>query len=429
MAAWQCDGGYMVKGRRVVVTGMGTVNPLGLRVDEFWENIKAGKSGIGLLTKFDTEEYPAKIAGEIKNFDPSDLLDRKEIRSMADFTQYAVYAAVQAMSQAGISAHGEGGYDPERAGVYLGNGIGGFEIVEDNLEKLFDRGPRAVAPLTIPKLIANEAAGNIAMKYGIKGPCHTTVTACASGTDAIGEAFHALKYGIVDLAVTGGTEGAITKLAVAGFCRIQALSTKYNDTPELACRPFDAERDGFILGEGAGILVLEELEHAKARGAAILGEIVGYGMTCDAFHLTAPDPEGDGAARAMEVAIREAGIAKEEIDYINAHGTSTEANDVMETRAIKRVFGEHAKKLKVSSTKSMTSHLIAAAGAVEAIISLLAIRDSFIPCTLNLTNADAECDLDYVPNVGQHGTIRYALSESLGFGGHNGALVFTGYHE
>jgi 3-oxoacyl-[acyl-carrier-protein] synthase II len=413
--------------RRVVVTGMGTVNPLGVRIDEFWNNIKAGKSGIGPLTKFDVSEYPSRIAGEVRNFDPTDLLDRKEVRSMADFTQYAVYATVQAMSQANLGAHGEGGYDPERSGVYLGNGIGGFEVVEDNLEKLFNRGPRAVAPLTIPKLIANEAAGGIAMKYGLKGPCHTTVTACASGTDAIGAAFHAIKHGIVDMAVTGGTEGAITKLAVAGFCRIQALSTAYNDTPELACRPFDARRDGFVLGEGAGILVVEELEHAKARGATILGEIVGYGMTCDAFHLTAPDPDGLGAARAMQVAIREAQITPEAIDYINAHGTSTEANDVMETRAIKHVFGEHAWKLKISSTKSMTSHLVAAAGAVEAIVSLLALSDSFIPCTLNLTNPDPECDLDYVPNVGQHATIQYALSESLGFGGHNGALVFKKY--
>lgn len=419
----------MVQGRRVVVVGMGTVNPLGNRVDEFWKNIKDGKSGIGPLTKFDVTDYPAKIAGEIKNFDPSDLLDRREVRSMADFTQYAVYAAAQAMQQAKLGVAGEGGYDPEQSGVYLGNGIGGFEVVEENLEKLFERGPRAVAPLTIPKLIANEAAGNIAMKYGIKGPCHTTVTACASGTDAIGEAFRAVKFGVVDIAVTGGTEGAITRLAVAGFCRIQALSTAYNETPELACRPFDAKRDGFVLGEGAGILVLEELEHAKARGAEILGEIVGYGMTCDAFHLTAPDPGGDGAARAMSAAMREAGIRPDEVDYINAHGTSTEANDVMETRAIKRAFGDHAYKVKVSSTKSMTSHLVAAAGAVEAIVSLLAIRDSYFPCTLNMTDPDPECDLDYVPNKGQAGTIRYALSESLGFGGHNGALVFKGYDE
>jgi 3-oxoacyl-[acyl-carrier-protein] synthase II len=400
MAEWQCEEMDMVQGRRVVVVGMGTVNPLGNRVDEFWKNIKDGKSGIGPLTKFDVTDYPAKIAGEIKNFDPSDLLDRKEVRSMADFTQYAAYAAAQAMQQAKLGAAGEGGYDPEQSGVYLGNGIGGFEVVEENLEKLFERGPRAVAPLTIPKLIANEAAGNIAMKYGIKGPCHTTVTACASGTDAIGEAFRAVKFGVVDIAVTGGTEGAITRL-----------------------------RDGFVLGEGAGILVLEELEHAKARGAQILGEIVGYGMTCDAFHLTAPDPGGDGAARAMSAAMREAGIRPDEVDYINAHGTSTEANDVMETRAIKRAFGDHAYKVKVSSTKSMTSHLVAAAGAVEAIVSLLAIRDSYFPCTLNMTDPDPECDLDYVPNKGQSGTIRYALSESLGFGGHNGALVFKGYDE
>ena len=416
-----------MKTRRVVVTGMGTVNPLGKRIEEFWDNIKAGKSGIGPLTKFDASDYPVRIAGEVKNFDPSDLLDRKEVRSMADFTQYAMYAAVQAMQQSRLGANGEGGYDPQRAGVYMGNGIGGFEVVEDNLQKLFERGPRAVAPLTIPKLITNEAAGNIAIRYGFKGPCHTTVTACASGTDAIGEAFHAIKFGLSDVAITGGTEGAITKLAVAGFCRIQALSASHNDEPELACRPFDAQRDGFILGEGAGVLVLEELEHAKARNAEILGEIVGYGMTCDAYNLTAPDPEGDGAARAMKIAMGEAGITPDQVDYLNAHGTSTEANDVMETKAIKAAFGAHAYKLKISSTKSMTSHLVAAAGAVEAIVSLLAIRDSFVPCTLNLTNPDPECDLDYVPNVGQHATIRYALSESLGFGGHNGALVFARY--
>lgn len=417
----------MANGRRVVVTGMGTVNPLGRRVEEFWENIKAGKSGVGPLTKFDSTEYSSKVAGEVRDFDPSDLLDRKEIRSMADFTQYAVYSAVQAMAQAELGPAGTGGYDSERAGVYVGNGIGGFEIVENNLEKLFERGPRAVAPLTIPKLIANEAAGNIAIKFGFKGPCHTTVTACASGTDAIGEAFHAVKFGLVDLALTGGTEGAITRLAVAGFCRIQALSTAFNDTPSLACRPFDAKRDGFVIGEGAGMLVLEELEHAKARGAEILGEVSGYGMTCDAYHLTAPDPDGDGAARAMTAAMREAGINPVEIDYINAHGTSTEANDVMETKAIKRAFGDHAYRLKVSSTKSMTAHLIGAAGAVEAIISLLAIRDQFFPCTLNLTDPDPACDLDYVPNTGKHGAIRTVLSESLGFGGHNGALVFRGY--
>jgi 3-oxoacyl-[acyl-carrier-protein] synthase II len=417
----------MMKGRRVVVTGMGTVNPLGKRVEEFWEHIQKGVSGIGPLTRFDCSEYPAKIAGEIKDFDPTDLLDKKEIRSVADFTTYALYSAVQAMQMAHLGKGGEGGYDPDRMGIYLGNGIGGFEVVEQNMEKLFEKGPRSVAPLTIPKLIANEAAGNIAIKYGITGPCHTTVTACASGTDAIGAAFQAIKHGIVDSAITGGTEGAITRLAIAGFCRIHALSTGFNDTPEKACRPFDRSRDGFILGEGAGILVLEELETALARKAPIYGEILGYGMTNDAYHLTAPDPDGKGAAKAMLKAIEESGVDYTSIDYINAHGTSTTANDLMETKAIKLAFKEHAYKLKVSSTKSMTSHLVAAAGAVEAIVCLLALRDQYFPCTLNLDEKDEGCDLDYVPNVGQYGTTRYALSESLGFGGHNGALVFGLY--
>jgi len=403
---------------------MGTVNPLGTSITQFWDNIKAGVSGVGPITKFDTADYPAKIAGEVRDFDPSDLLDRKETRGMADFTKFAVHASVQAMQQAGLD---KGGYDPYRSGVYLGNGIGGFEVVEENMAKLFERGPHAVAPLTIPKLISNEAAGNIAIHYNFKGPCHTTVTACASGTDAIGDAFNAIRFGQVDVALTGGTEAAITKLSVAGFCRLQALATKYNDTPQIASRPFDKERDGFVMGEGAGMLVLESLSHAKARGAVILGEIAGYSMTCDAFHLTAPNPDGEGAARAMKAAVEMAGAKLEEVDYINAHGTSTAANDSMETKAIKSTFGSHAYNLKVSSTKSMTSHLIAAAGAVEAIVCLLAIRDQYFPCTLNLTNPDSECDLDYVPNQGREGTIRYAMSNSLGFGGHNGVLVFKAF--
>lgn len=403
---------------------MGTVNPLGTSITQFWDNIKAGVSGVGPITKFDTADYPAKIAGEVRDFDPSDLLDRKETRGMADFTKFAVHASVQAMQQAGLD---KGGYDPYRSGVYLGNGIGGFEVVEENMAKLFERGPHAVAPLTIPKLISNEAAGNIAIHYDFKGPCHTTVTACASGTDAIGDAFNAIRFGQVDVALTGGTEAAITKLSVAGFCRLQALATKYNDTPQIASRPFDKERDGFVMGEGAGMLVLESLSHAKARGAVILGEIAGYSMTCDAFHLTAPNPDGEGAARAMKAAVEMAGAKLEEVDYINAHGTSTAANDSMETKAIKSTFGSHAYNLKVSSTKSMTSHLIAAAGAVEAIVCLLAIRDQYFPCTLNLTNPDTECDLDYVPNQGREGTIRYAMSNSLGFGGHNGVLVFKAF--
>jgi 3-oxoacyl-[acyl-carrier-protein] synthase II len=412
--------------RRVVVTGMGTVNPLGKRVEEFWANIQKGVCGIGPLTKFDTTDYPAKIAGEVKDFDPSDLLDRKETRGMADFTKFAVYAAVQAMDQAGLKP---GSYDPDRSGVYLGNGIGGFEVVEENMYKLYERGPHAVAPLTIPKLISNEAAGNIAIHFGFQGPCKTTVTACASGTDAIGDAFNSIRYGLSDVAISGGTEAAITKLSVAGFCRLQALATKYNDTPQKASRPFDKDRDGFVMGEGAGILVLESLEHAKKRGATILGEIAGYGMTCDAYHLTAPNPNGDGAAKAMKKAMEIAGVSLEEVDYINAHGTSTSANDSMETKAIKQVFGDHAYKLKVSSTKSMTSHLIAAAGAVEAIVCLLAIRDQYFPCTINQETPDEECDLDYVPNHGKNGLIRCAMSNSLGFGGHNGVLVFTSYKD
>ncbi len=411
---------------RVVVTGMGTVNPLGHSVDEFWSNIKAGKSGIGKLTKFDTTDYPAQIAGEVTAFDASDLVDKRALRSMADFTKYAAHAAAQAVLQANLT---EGAYDPYRSGIFLGNGIGGFEIVEENMAKLFDGGPSRVAPLTIPKLISNEAAGNLAMLFNFKGPAHTTVTACASGTDAIGEAFHQIRFGLVDVALTGGTEAAITQLAVAGFCRLQALTTKFNDNPTASSRPFDKDRSGFVMGEGSGILVLESLQHAQKRGATILGEVVGYSMTCDAFHLTAPDPDGSGAARAMKAAQEMSGARVDEIDYINAHGTSTQANDSMETKAIKTVFGEHAKSLAVSSTKSMTSHLIGAAGAVEAIICLLALRDQYLPPTINLDEPDEGMDLDYVPNVGRSGTIRYAMSNSLGFGGHNGVLVFTSFKE
>ncbi|AEC02762.1 beta-ketoacyl-ACP synthase II [Parasphaerochaeta coccoides] len=415
--------------RRVVVTGMGIVSPLGNRIDTFWDNIHSGICGIGPLDRFDVSDYPARIAGQVRDFDYSDLIESKAARSMADFTIYAVYAAIQAMEQAGFEPDGAGGWDPFRSAVHLGNGIGGFEVVEDNLRKLFERGPRSVSPLTIPKLITNEGAGNIAMRYGIKGPALTIATACASGTDAVGAAFHAVRHGQVDMSLTGGSEGAITQLAVSGFCRLHALSTAYNDTPLTACRPFDATRDGFILGEGAGMLVLEELSHARARGARILGEITGYGATCDAYHLTSPNPDGDGAMRAMKAAIDESGIPVEKIDYINAHGTSTPVNDVIETKAIKRLFGDHAYKLRVSSTKSMTSHMVGAAGAVEAIVSLLALKEQFYPCTLNLNTPDPACDLDYVPNTGVEDKMTWALSESLGFGGHNGALVFRRYEE
>ncbi len=415
--------------RRVVVTGMGAITPLGHSVQALWTGIKEGRSGIARITQIDPTDYPSQVAGEVKNFNPSDFMDKKEARNMARFSQFAVAGAVEAMADAGFGPQGEGGYNPERVGVYLGNGIGGFDIAEEGVTKLLQRGHKGIPPMTIPKMITNEAGGNIAIKFGLHGPCTTIATACASGTDAVGAAYQAIRLGTVEAAVTGGTEAAITQLAIGGFCRIQALSTAYNDRPEESCRPFDKDRDGFIIGEGAGILVLEELEHAKARGARIYGEIAGYGQTCDAYHLTAPNPDGAGAARAMKVALEDAGMQPEDIDYINAHGTSTPVNDPMETKAIKLAFGEHAYKLKVSSTKSMTSHLIGGAGGVELIISILAIRDQYFPATINLNEADPACDLDYVPNVGVSGRIRAALSESLGFGGHNGAVIVKEYKE
>ncbi len=417
------------KERRVVITGMGAITPLGNSVKELWDGITAGRSGIDTIQQIDATDYPSQVAGEVKNFNATDFMDKREARTMARFTQFAVAGAIEAMQDAGFGPNGEGGYDPERVGVYLGNGIGGFEIAEEGIIKLHERGPRAIPPMTIPKMITNEAGGNISIKFGLLGPCNTIATACASGTDAIGMAYMAVKHGTVEAAVTGGTEAAITQLAIGGFCRIQALTTGFNDRPQEACRPFDKNRDGFTIGEGAGILILEELEHAKARGATIYAELAGYGQSCDAFHLTAPNPEGLGAARAMKAAMRDAGMQPEDVDYINAHGTSTPVNDPMETKAIKLAFGEHAYKLKVSSTKSMTAHLIGGAGGVELIISILAIRDQFFPCTLNYTDPDPECDLDYVPNKGYKGRIRAALSESLGFGGHNGALIVKEYKE
>ncbi len=415
--------------RRVVITGMGTINPLGNSVEETWSGIQEGRSGITKLTRFDPELFPSKIAGEVKNFDPSDFMDRREHRNMADFTKYAVASTVQAVKDAGFYTDGKLAYDPESVGTYIGNGIGGFEVIEEAVVKLYDSGPRSVAPMTVPKMITNEAGGNIAMKYGIKGPCITIATACASGTDAIGAAFHAIKYGEIEAAVAGGTEASICQLGFAGFCKIQALSTGFNDQPEKACRPFDKDRDGFIMGEGAAVFILEELEQALRRGAPIYGEISGYAATCDAFHLTAPDPAGKGAALAMKRAIRDAGLKPEDIDYMNAHGTSTPTNDPIETLAIKEAFGDYAYTLKISSTKSMTSHLVGAAGALEALISVLAIRNQYFPPTMNLDEPDERCDLDYVPNHGMHGKINAVLTDSLGFGGHNSALVIKKFEQ
>jgi len=408
--------------RRVVITGLGTVNPVGNDVASFWEGIRAGRSGVGCITRFDASALEVKIAAEVKGFNPDQWMDAKAARKMALFSQYAVAATAQALKDAGLDRES---IDPFRTGIYIGNGIGGYEVIEESMGKYFAQGPRRILPLTVPEIISNEAAGNIAMAFGIKGFALTSVTACASGTDALGAALDMLRAGRCDVCVAGGTESAITGFGIGGFQIIRALSTKYNETPEKASRPFDRDRDGFIMGEGAGILVLETLEHAQARGARIYAELAGYGVSCDAYHLTAPDPEGGGGARAITLALQDAGVAPDAVQYYNAHGTSTPLNDPLETKMIKRAFGDHARRLKVSSTKSMTGHLIAAAGAVEAIACTLAIRDGFFPPTINLDHQDIEggCDLDYVPNTGVEGEIDVAVSGSLGFGGHNAVVV------
>jgi len=406
--------------KRIVVTGIGTVNPLGNNVADFWEAIRAGQSGIGPITRFDVSDYPAKIAGEVKDFDPSTIMERKDARKMDRFTHYALASALEAMDDAGLKP---GAVDPERIGVVLGNGIGGMESLEDAYFQLFEKGPRRIPVMTIPKLISNIAPGQIAIRVNALGPCYSVVTACSSSADSIGEAAKWIQEGVADVMITGGTEAAITRMGIGGFCVLQSLSTKYNETPERASRPFDKDRDGFVLSEGAGLLVLEDYEYAKKRGAQIYCELAGTGMSCDAYHITAPHPEGRGAILAMKMALRRAGLEPEAIDYINAHGTSTEINDPRETFAIKSVFGEHARKLKVSSTKSMTGHCVGAAGGIEAIVSILAIRDQFFPPTINLETPDPECDLDYVPNQGMPGRINAVMSNSLGFGGHNGIVV------
>jgi len=406
---------------KIVVTGMGTVNPLGLDVKETWQGIQEGRSGIGRITRFDPTDYASKIAGEIKDFDIGNFIDKKEGRKMALFTQYGVAASVQAMEDAGLK---EGDVDPERIAVVYGNGIGGFEALESAYFKLIESGPRRVHPMTIPKLITNECPANIAITLQALGSAYTVTTACASGTDAIGNALMLLRSGMADVVITGGTESSITRMGVAGFNVLQALSTHFNDEPERSCRPFDKDRDGFILAEGAGTLILETEAHAKKRGARIHAELAGYGSTCDANHLTAPHPEGLGAARAITAALKDAELKPEDIDYINAHGTSTPTNDPLETKSIKSAFGDYAKKVKISSTKSMHGHIIGGTGAVEAIISILAMQEGYFPPTINLEEPDPACDLDYVPNKGIKGTINTAMSNSLGFGGHNAILVF-----
>jgi len=410
---------------KVVITGLGVISPVGNTIDEMWTNIQNGVSGLCRTTKFDPARVDSKVSGEVKNFDVSKYVDPKEARRMGLFTQYALAAAKQAWQDAGLA---DGGADPERVAVMVGNGIGGKEVDEEGYHTLFERGPGRLSPMLIPKLIANEAAGNISIALKAKGAAHTVVTACASGTDALGMALDMIRAGRADVIIAGGTEATITEYCVGGFCSMKALSTKYNDTPEKACRPFDAGRDGFVMAEGAAMLILETEAHAKARNARVYAEFAGYGASGDAYHLTAPDPEAAGAVRAIKAALKDAGLGIEDVDYVNAHGTSTPLNDPMETKAIKAVFGEHARRLKVSSTKSMTGHLLGAAGAIEAAICALAIRDGFYPPTINNENPDPECDLDVVPNKGVQGPIRAAISTSLGFGGHNGVIALKAYN-
>jgi 3-oxoacyl-[acyl-carrier-protein] synthase II len=421
--------------KKVVVTGMGVLCPIGNSTAEFKEALIAGKSGITRITQFDPEGFASQIAGEVKNFNPSDWMDKKDARKMCRFTQLAVAASRQALEQAGLLADLETGEGVKRqiksvsemTGVVLGNGIGGFEVVSESFKKLFESGPKRMLPLTVPMMIANEAAGNISMLYGIKGPAYTQVTACASGSDALGQALDLIRAGRCDVVVSGGTESCIVPFAVGGFNMLKALSTKHNGDPEKASRPFDAGRDGFVLAEGAGVLVLESEDHAKARQADILVEFAGYGGSADAYHITSPEPSGDGGSRAIRLALRDAGLQAGDIQYYNAHGTATEINDATETRMIKEAFGPHAYKMKISSTKSMTGHCIAGGGGIEAIACILAIRDGFFPPTINLDTPDPDCDLDYVPNAVQYGKIDAAASGSLGFGGHNGVVVFRRY--
>lgn len=409
--------------RRVVITGLGAVTPVGIGKDEFWNSLIQGKSGIGPITRFDTENFDAKIAAELKDFNPEDFLDKKEAKRMDRFAQYAVAAAKLAIEDGNIDLNT---VDKNNVGVIFGTGIGGVETFEAEHNKLINRGPNRVSPLFIPMMISNMGTAQISMNLGLKGSTMTITTACASGTHAIGESFRMIKDGNMDMVLTGGAEASITPISVAGFCSMKALSTR-NDDYDKACRPFDKERDGFIMGEGAGVLVLEELNHALNRGATIYGEVVGYGSTSDAFHITQPDPEAIGATNAMKFALEEGEVKKEEIGYINAHGTSTYFNDKLETLAIKNLFKEHAYNINISSTKSMTGHLLGAAGGIEAIAAVLALKTSIIPPTINYDNPDEECDLNYTPNKAIERNIEYALSNSLGFGGHNASLLFKKY--
>lgn len=405
--------------KRVVVTGIGIVSPLGDK-DRLWENLLSGVSGVGKITRFDVSDLPVQIGAEVRDFEPTTFMERKEARRMDRFAQFAVAAAKMSLEDAGLELPFA---EPNRVGVLIGSGIGGIETVQEQSKILFKRGVDRVSPFFVPMMIPDMASGQVAIQTGAKGINSCTVTACATGTHSIGDAFRIIARGDADVMLAGGTEAAVCPLGLAGFIAARALSTR-NDEPTKASRPFDATRDGFVMGEGAGVLVLESLEHALARGASIYGEIIGYGASGDAYHITSPAPEGEGAQRAMREAIADAGLQPEEVDYINAHGTSTEYNDLYETMAIKHVFGDHAYQLAVSSTKSLTGHLLGAAGAVEAAVCLLALEKQVVPGTYNLEHADPQCDLDYVPNQSRSGNYRVALSNSFGFGGHNATLTF-----
>lgn len=405
--------------RRVVVTGLGAVTPIGMSARASWEAACAGKSGVAPITLYDTSGQRVKLACEVKGFEPEAFIEKRDARKMDRFTQFAVAAAKQAVEDSGLDVSQE---DPYRCGVIVSSGIGGLDTLQKECLKGEEKGYDRISPFFIPMTITNIAAGQIAIKYGLKGMCSCVVSACAGGGNAIGDAFRNIRDGYAEVMVTGGAEATVTSFAMGGFTSMRALSSCGD--PERASIPFDKERSGFVMGEGAGILVLEEYGHAAARGAKIYGEVAGYGATCDAYHITAPAPGGAGSAESLRLAIRDAGICPEQVGYINAHGTSTPPNDLSETTAIKEVFGAHAYKLAVSSTKSMTGHMLGAAGAVEAIFSILALKDGFIPPTINYRVPDEECDLDYVPNEGRRADITYAMSNSLGFGGHNTSLVF-----
>jgi 3-oxoacyl-[acyl-carrier-protein] synthase II len=411
--------------RRVVITGVGLLTPLGIGTETTWEGIRSGRSGIGRITQFDASAFSCRIAGEVKGFDPAHYIEKKEIKKMGRFIQFSIAAAECALSSSGFKVTPE---NAEQVGVYIGSGIGGFEVIEREHKALLEHGPRRISPFFIPATIINLASGQVSIRTGAKGPNSATATACTTSAHSIGDSFRIIQRGEADVMICGGTEACITPMGIGGFAAMRALSTR-NEEPERASRPWDRDRDGFVVGEGAGILILEELESARSRNARILAELVGYGMSADAFHVTAPPDDGDGAYRVMRNALRDAAIGPEQVQYVNAHGTSTEVGDRIETEALKRAFGGHAYKLAISSTKSMTGHLLGGAGGLEAGITVLALRDQIAPPTMNLENPDPVCDLDYVPNRARPMKIDYALSNSFGFGGTNGCLIFKRYQE